>query len=166
MRRFRRGDARLVLELDSDPEVVRYAEPELLENPPPLAAVREHTLPEMMEHNNRRDGVGFWAAFEKQSRRFCGWFMLEPRESDTLELGYRLMRRAWGQGLATEGTRGVLARVRWPDGVACIAAVVDPKNTSSIRVLEKIGLTREGFRDWYGEPEPLFILRRPARARP
>src|SRR5262249_18490952 len=58
----------------------------------------------------RYDGDGFWAALEKSSGEFVGWFHLRPRADapgDEPELGYRLRRSAWGEGLCDRG----LARV-------------------------------------------------------
>jgi RimJ/RimL family protein N-acetyltransferase/ketosteroid isomerase-like protein len=162
MRRFREGDAELVVALDSDRDAVRYANPELIDDPPTLESVRKRTLPSMMEHNGRSDRVGFWAAFVKEDGEFAGWFMLEPREPGMLELGYRLMRPVWGRGLATEGGREMVARAFEHEGVERIAAVVHPENAPSMRVLEKLGFSREGLSDWYGdEPEPFFVRERP-----
>ena len=41
---------------------------------------------------------------------FVGWFCLWPESETSVELGYRLRRMDWGQGLASEGA---LALVNW-----------------------------------------------------
>jgi RimJ/RimL family protein N-acetyltransferase len=164
MRRFRNEDAELVLALDSDREAIRYANPDLIDSPPTIESVRERTLPSMMENNHRTDRVGFWAAFEKDGGDFAGWFMLEPRVPGTLELGYRLMRRVWGRGLATEGACEVVARAFEHEPVDRIAAVVHLEDAPSMRVLDKLGFSREGFTDWYGAEEPFLVLDRPYAA--
>lgn len=82
-----------------------------------------------------------WTARRTSNGAFVGWFCLWP-ESDTLaELGYRLRRMDWGQGLASEGAS---ALVNWGFGscgyekiVACTMAV----NQGSRRVMEKTGMT-------------------------
>ena len=55
----------------------------------------------------RGDGYGIFAAVEKSTGRFLGWFHLRPGEGagpDEPELGYRLVRAAWGKGFASEGS--------------------------------------------------------------
>ena len=47
---------------------------------------------------------GFWAAVERSTGQFIGWFHLRPDEGaqpGEVELGYRLRRSAWGRGYAT-----------------------------------------------------------------
>lgn len=59
-------------------------------------------------------------------------------------IGYILHRGAWGQGYATEAARALLAfgfeRLR----LHRVFATCEPHNTASARVLEKIGMRREG----------------------
>lgn len=97
------------VELDSDPAVMRY-----LGNgqPRPRALVEEY-------HGRRIAaaagvaGLGFWVGFV--DARFVGWWILEPPERadqgpvrGQAELGYRLLRRCWRQGLASEGARELI----------------------------------------------------------
>ena len=82
-----------------------------------------------------------WTARRTVNDEFVGWFCLFPETETTAEIGYRLRRKDWGQGLATEGA---LALVNWgfraagyDKIVACTLAV----NQGSRRVMEKIGMT-------------------------
>ena len=62
-----------------------------------------------------------------------------------MELGYTLARAAWGRGYATEAAGAVL---RWAFAglrLHRMVAVADPANAASLRVLEKLGMTRLGF---------------------
>ena len=66
-----------------------------------------------------------------------------PRQ--TAFLRYSLAKRLWGQGLALEAAREV---VRWgfeTHGLAKVWACADERNRRSLRVLEKLGLRREGL---------------------
>lgn len=69
---------------------------------------------------------------------------IDSFEHRRAELGYLLRRDAWGQGYATEAA--TLARDFVLDhlGVQRLWAVCDPDNPASARVLEKIGMRREG----------------------
>jgi RimJ/RimL family protein N-acetyltransferase len=92
------------VELDADPEVMRY-----LGRPRPRAEVeRRHRL--RLAAADRVPGLGFWAGLVGGS--FVGWWILEPPEradqgpvDGQAELGYRLLRRHWRQGLGGEGAR-------------------------------------------------------------
>lgn len=60
------------------------------------------------------------------------------------ELGYALASEFWGRGLATEAARLLLTLGRERLGLARIAATCDVDNVASARVLDKIGMRREG----------------------
>lgn len=96
------------VELDSDPEVMRY----LTGDGRTRAQVeRAHGL--RLETAEAVEGLGFWVGFVGDE--FVGWWLLQPAgwgEDELVpgqaELGYRLLRRHWGKGLATEGAREML----------------------------------------------------------
>jgi len=77
------------------------------------------------------------------------------------ELGYLLARELWGQGLATELAR---ALVGWhfahPDPRLSrdLLAFAHVENRASRRVLEKVGFTSTGVRDWRGLPHAFYLL--------
>jgi RimJ/RimL family protein N-acetyltransferase len=82
-----------------------------------------------------------WTARRTSNEAFVGWFCLWPMAERVAELGHRLRRMDWGQGLATEGA---LALVNWGFGSAGydkIVACTMAANHASRRALEKIGLT-------------------------
>ncbi|RZU48665.1 RimJ/RimL family protein N-acetyltransferase [Krasilnikovia cinnamomea] len=58
--------------------------------------------------------------------------------------GYALARPAWGQGLATEAAAAMLRLGFDRLDLHKISATCDPGNLASGRVLEKIGMRREG----------------------
>jgi RimJ/RimL family protein N-acetyltransferase len=99
LRRFTAVDLDSLVELDSDPEVMRYITGG---RPTPREQVRDELLPAFLAYYERFAGYGFWAAVEKASGQFLGWFHLRPPEGanpDEPELGYRLLRSAWGKGM-------------------------------------------------------------------
>jgi RimJ/RimL family protein N-acetyltransferase len=61
------------------------------------------------------------------------------------EMGYSIARSHWGQGLTTEAAQAVLdaAFVAY-EALKRIRAMADVRNTGSLRVMEKIGMRREG----------------------
>jgi RimJ/RimL family protein N-acetyltransferase len=108
LRRFTGADLDLLVELDGDPEVMRYITGG---RPTSREELRDEVLPAFLRYYQRSPGHGFWAAVEKATGQFLGWFHLRPPEGaspDEPELGYRLRRSAWGKGYATEGSRALI----------------------------------------------------------
>lgn len=60
-------------------------------------------------------------------------------------LGYTLRRTAWGHGYATEAARALVALGFDTMGVHRVHATCDVDNIASARVLEKLGMHREGL---------------------
>jgi len=60
-------------------------------------------------------------------------------------LGYGIGRPWWERGLATEAARAALDYAFEALGVAKVWARADPRNVGSVRVLEKLGMQREGL---------------------
>lgn len=135
LRRFTMQDAEHLYALDNDPEVMRYINGGI---PTPRAMIEQELLPRFLAAYEP-PGYGFWAAIEKATGAFVGWFSLRPREG-TAWLGYRLCRAAWGQGYATEGARALLDKAFAEWGVARVAATTYEENVASRRVMEKLGM--------------------------
>jgi len=93
-----------LVELDSDPEVMRFISGG---EPSSRQRYESELLPRMLAWD--AEPYGFLAAYEADA--FVGWFHLRPTVAPgetMLELGYRLRRAAWGRGLATEGGRALV----------------------------------------------------------
>ncbi|WP_285568931.1 GNAT family N-acetyltransferase [Actinoallomurus iriomotensis] len=100
----------------------------------------------------RPTGWGYWAAEERSTGRFLGWFHFRPAKNGPdgeIELGYRLRRPAWGRGYATEGSRALIHKGFTELGVERVVAETMAVNLASRRVMEKSGLilTRTFRRD-------------------
>ncbi|MGC7102287.1 GNAT family N-acetyltransferase [Amycolatopsis lurida] len=144
------SDADLLVELDSDPAVMRYLTGGV---PTSRERVETHFLPRMLSHGRRFPGYGFFIAHEKTSGEFLGWFHLRPDPDgpdDEPELGYRLRQAAWGKGYATEGSRALVEKAFTELGAKRVYAGTMAVNSGSRRVMEKAGLryVRTYFEDW------------------
>ncbi|WDZ85647.1 GNAT family N-acetyltransferase [Micromonospora cathayae] len=140
LRRFTPADLDHLVELDADPEVMRY-----LTNgrPTPLPVLRDDLLPRILAGYERSPGLGRWAAVSRTDGEFLGWFALDPPAGDDrtqAELGYRLRRSAWGRGLATEGSRALIRYAFDQLGLRRVWAETMAVNVRSRRVLERAGL--------------------------
>jgi RimJ/RimL family protein N-acetyltransferase len=138
---FTEDDVDNLVELDSDPEVMRYLNGGI---PTPRELVEREILPRFLSYYERYDGFGVWAAVEKSSGAFIGWFSLRPHDEsrpNEVELGYRLRRSSWGQGYATEGARALIRKGFTELGAQRVTANTYEHNTGSRRVMEKAGMT-------------------------
>ena len=151
LRRFTRDDLADLIALDADPAVMRYISGGA-EMPPDEQP--ENVLPYWLAYYERGDAWGFWAAIERSSGAFIGWFHLRPMPGedpdDEPELGYRLVRSAWGRGLATEGSRALVDKAFTELGARRVHASTMAVNIGSRRVMEKAGLrfVRTFVADW------------------
>ena len=119
--------------------------------------IENEVLPTFLGYYKRFAGYGFWAAVEKSTRRFVGWFHLRPAERAQLgevELGYRLRRSAWRKGYATEGSRALIQKGFAELGVKRVFASTMVVNVASRRVMEKSGLR---FVRTFHQPWPYYI---------
>lgn len=134
--------AKALHDMDNDPEVMRYI------NEGPKVAWDGYVewfaewLTIVAKYGIE---MGFWAAHRNDDGSFLGWFHLRPstRFDQRLELGYRFRRAAWGQGLATEGSKALIAygfeRLAAPE----VIAITLERNVPSRRVMEKVGMQFE-----------------------
>jgi RimJ/RimL family protein N-acetyltransferase len=143
LRRFTVADADLLVELDSDPEVMRYLNGG---RPTSRARVENTVLPGVIEDYTRYPGYGVFPAFTRVSGEFVGWFELvrdQATPPDEAELGYRLRRAVWDRGYATEGGRELLRHGFEVLGLRRVVAETMTVNAGSRRVMEKLGLRYE-----------------------
>jgi RimJ/RimL family protein N-acetyltransferase len=145
LRRFTFDDGPEVVELDSDPEVVRFVGMPNRETTT-LDIWRERLWPKTLAWYERGPEYGFWAVHTREDEAFIGWFHYRPHPdiwpSDP-ELGYRFARRAWGKGYATEGGRALLDRGFRELRDARVHARAERPNVASWRVMEKLGMCYE-----------------------
>jgi RimJ/RimL family protein N-acetyltransferase len=134
LRWLRPADVDALVELDSDPEVMRF----LTGGKPTKREAVERNLDDGCD---REAGYGRWAA--EADGTFVGWFALSraahtpPHEA---ELGYRLRRDAWGRGYATEGSRALLRKAFTELGTRRVWAETMFVNARSRQVMERVGL--------------------------
>ncbi|QNP66960.1 GNAT family N-acetyltransferase [Streptomyces genisteinicus] len=155
LRAFGPDDVDRVLSLDGDPDVMRHINGG---RPVSREEIARDTLPALLRSFPCLDGAhgegrGHWAAQDRASGDFLGWFEFRPTAPDSaeeVELGYRLHRRAWGRGLATEGSRALIRRGFAELGVLRVTATTMTVNSRSRRVMEKSGLVhvRTFFEEW------------------
>jgi ribosomal-protein-alanine N-acetyltransferase len=137
------GDARAMFDAySSDPEVTRFLTWTTHEN-----VERAHTFLRRCDAVWAEGSAYPWAI--TVAGRLIG--MIEVRlDGHRAEIGYAISRAAWGQGYATEAARAVVDWAVTQPAIRRVWAYTDVENAPSARVLEKIGMAREGkVRAWY-----------------
>lgn len=140
----------------TDPKVRRYLwdgeeiSPERAE-----AAVREAV------EGFERQGFGLWIAAtegsESASAGFCGLRRLDGVPE--VEILYGVSSREWGKGLGTELALAMLRYGFERLGLERVLGIADAENLASRRVLEKIGMTFEGYVFNEGRREARYWIR-------
>jgi len=103
----------------------------------------------------RDHGFGMWVVTAKGQDQPAGLCGLVRRDVlPHVDLGYALLERQWGRGYAQEAAAAVLAHARGALGLATVAAIVNPDNAASRRVLEKIGFRFIDVRHLDGWDQP------------
>ena len=141
LRQFTAADVDLLVELDSDPAVMHFVTGG---QPTPRSEIEQEVLPHFLAFYDQPGDYGFWAAVDKASGDFLGWFHFRPADGgarDEPELGYRLRQAAWGRGYATEGARALIEAGFTRQGVRRVVAETLAVHVASRRVMEKVGLT-------------------------
>ena len=168
LRPLQESDVDLVLELFTDPEVMEYAG----------GLVRSEKIQTEMASSIRRgaDGsIGVWCICKAQTKEPIGTIALLPLPvelEDTdwklvrmgempegdIEIGYFLRKCEWRQGYGSEAVSCLLEFAFSLSGYKEIVAVIDPRNTASRRVLERVGFVSTGDRRAYRETCPGFQI--------
>ena len=141
LRRFTMADVDNLVSLDADPDVMHFVTGGTRTA---RDEIENEILPEFLGYYEQFQGYGFWAAIEKETGEFLGWFHFRPREDGApgeVDLGYRLRKSAWGKGYATEGSRALIRKGFTESGVQRVVAQAMAVNQASRRVMEKAGLT-------------------------
>jgi len=101
----------------------------------------------ILEYYDSNPGLGVWMTIERSTGAEVGFHLLNNIQGETIiQVGYGLLTPAWGKGYATEMAEAVV-RYGFADlALPRIAGIASLPNVASQRVLEKIGLERNGER--------------------
>ena len=134
-------DVEGLYELDSDPVVHQY-----LGNKPVSDRKQIIDVITFIRQQYKDNGIGRWAIIDKKTNEFIGWTGLKfvtnltNNHVNYYDLGYRLIRKYWGQGIATETAIAALDYAFTILKVEEVFAAASCENIGSNRILQKIGL--------------------------
>ncbi len=147
LRRWRDGDREPFARLNADPVVMEHF-PALLDRDESDAMV------DRLDGDIAERGWGLWALERRDDGTFIGFTGLSVPAFDApfmpaVEIGWRLDRRAWGQGLATEAARASLHYAFEQLALAEVVSFTVPANVRSRAVMERIGMQRDEPGDFH-----------------
>lgn len=140
--------------MNADPEVMRYisGRPETLDETMAMVARVQRRWAEF--------GYAWWSFIDRDSGELVGAGAvqnlrrdpsLEPDPASPLEIGWRLRRDHWHQGLATEAARAMAAFAFDTLHADELLAVCHPDNTASASVMKRLGMQDGGLQTWYAK---------------
>lgn len=117
---------------------------EFLDHEPPEEDEVQQEVAEILSNYTRWPQFGRWIASCCSTGEYMGWFALTVCNEDpsalALEFGYRLRRRFWGTGLATEGTQMLIQYAFGHQSVDRVFGQTMFVNSRSRRVMERCGM--------------------------
>lgn len=130
-----------MFKLDSDPEVHKYLGNKTITNREEVIDIINYIRQQYYDY-----GIGRWAIIDKETNDFIGWTGLKyetkliNNHKNYYDLGYRLIKKYWGQGIATETAHVSLHFAFNNLNTKEIFAAASCKNEASNKVLQKIGM--------------------------
>jgi [ribosomal protein S5]-alanine N-acetyltransferase len=106
-------------------------------------------------------GFGLYAVVHKQNQEligYCGFFIQSIEQQKEVEVGYRLARKYWGQGLATEAAQAVVEYGQQRFNFQRFVCLIETENSRSIRVANKLGMTLEKKIIYHGLDVAMYSL--------
>lgn len=123
----------------ADPVAMRYWSRPPMRDPAEAAAL----IAEIEDYRARGSLLQWGVEVDGQIIGSVTLFYLNPAQGRA-EVGYILRSDRWGQGYATEAVARLLQHAQ-ALGLRRIEADVDPRNTPSLRLMQRLGFRREGL---------------------
>ena len=130
-----------MFELDSDPDVHKYLGNKPVTNKEQIVDVINFIRQQYIDN-----GIGRWAIIDKKTNDFIGWSGLKfvtdltNNNKNYYDLGYRLIKKYWGQGIAIETAIASLRYAFENLNANEVYAMADCENNGSNKILKKVGL--------------------------
>ena len=146
LRRWRPGDKQAFAALNDDPDVMRYM-------PRRLGRGDSDAWADRIEAEFQRDGFGLWALELLGEAPFIGFTGLNRISfaasfAPAVEIGWRLARRFWGKGYATEAARLAMQIGFEQFGLQEIVAETTETNLASRRVMGRLRMAYDAGADF------------------
>lgn len=159
LRALTRADVSALFSIFGDPEVTRYWSHPALPTEDDAEKLHEHII-----SGFKKRSLFQWGLARREDDIVVGTCTLAglDRGHRRAELGFALARAQWGQGLMAEMLPVLVDFAFGPLSLHRLEADVDPRNSASLRTLERLGFRKEGYlRERYhvgGETQDSVLL--------
>jgi [ribosomal protein S5]-alanine N-acetyltransferase len=155
LREFVPEDAQACFELNSIPEVLKYTGET---SPGSVEEVRQG-LCDRPILDYQKHGFGRWAVILKETGELIGMAGLKHLdELQEVDLGYRLLPKYWGLGLATEASLFCIDYGFGKLQLPRILGLVDPENVRSVRVLQKLRFVFDSMIEYRSQQAAKYLI--------
>ena len=146
LRRWTPQDYEPFAAMNADPEVMKYF-------PARLDRTESDALLDRIEAGFAAHGFGLWAIEQVSEPGLIGFVGLSVPGFDApftpaVEVGWRLVRSAWGRGLATEAARAAVAAGFDDFGLDQVVSFTATMNVPSIAVMHRLGMSNSPADDF------------------
>ncbi len=101
----------------------------------------------------------------KANNYIIGLAGLNPYLPEQPEIEWQFGVPFWGKGYATEIGKAIIKAAFASTAIEAVYGMVNPENKASMKVMEKLGMTCLGLRDFRGEQDMFYIIERSSAAR-
>ncbi len=141
-RKFQESDIETFVEMNADSEVMEFF-------PSTLTEEESIELTTKINDHIKDHGFGFFAVDHLKSKEFIGFIGMKKVDFETdftpaVEIGWRLHKKFWNKGLATEGAERCLKFAFNVLEIEEIVSFTSLNNSPSEKVMQKIGMTKAG----------------------
>jgi ribosomal-protein-alanine N-acetyltransferase len=157
MREILGNDFEFLLQMMSDPEVMRYY-------PRPYGEKDVRDFITRMRVRYREDGCGLWMLIDRERGEplgRVGLYRQHVNGVDEFEIGYMLHRPFWRRGLATQAARAVRAYAYAERKLPRVISLIRPENAPSQGVARKLGMDIVGSTKTMGLEHHIFAVKSP-----
>ena len=153
LREWGLNDAEDLFRLNANPNVLKYT------GDKPFKDVKEAEDFILNYEQYAKYGLGRWIVQRKYDEQFLGWCGLRYlEEKNETDIGFRFLEEYWTMGYATESARAALQYGQRVLKLKNIVGRCKKENTSSIKVLKKIGMKLVSEIAFDGESGLKYIL--------
>ncbi len=150
---FSPDDTESLFELTGDADVMKYF-------PNVLSYDETHEMLEKILDHYERYGHCFWKVMHKSEVGFIGIVGVLHQEIEgeiEAEISYRITKRHWNNGYATEAARACLEYARTTLGKTRLISIIHPQNEPSLRVAQKLGALKGKSVPFIGTVHDVYV---------
>jgi [ribosomal protein S5]-alanine N-acetyltransferase len=139
LRQYKEDDMPFLHSIFSDSETMKYY-------PAPFSFEQTQNWIKKNQERYQEDGYGLWGICLKETDELigdCGLVKQKVDDKTEVEIGYHINKEYWSKGIASEAAKGCKEYGFIQLGLNKLISIIDPRNIPSIRVVEKIGFTKE-----------------------